>query len=364
MLSDVWSGAQVVLLAQKGVFIMLGVIGIGLIIAIHECGHFIFGKLFKVNIPSFSIGFGPKIFSHAIGNTQFSVSLIPIGGYVEAESGSYDNPAPGTIAALPYWKKLTIIGGGIAFNIIFSYLSFSFLFFQGLPQNPFIPSKKNFFIESIEKNYDADEAFLCKNDIIVRIDNQPINNKLPVLLDYIHKHPHATVLLTINRAENTIDVPVTLKSRQDGDHEIGILGVQFNFEKSDPLPLFESLQEGFSLTVQLFKNSLSAFTNSVKNKETKRFAGPLMMIKLSAQSASQGLQFFLFLLAYISIGIAVLNIIPLPIFDGGQALMYTIEAIIRRPIGEKLLNYIHLTCWVLMLALFLLLTYQDLLRMF
>ena len=364
MLSDLWSGAQVILLAQKSIFMILGAIGIGLIIAIHECGHFIFGKLFKVNIPSFSIGFGPKIFSHSIGSTEFSISLIPMGGYVEAESGSYDNPTPGSIAALPYWKKMTIIAGGIAFNIIFSYLCFSFLFFQGLPQNPFIPSKKNFFIESIEKHSAADEASLRKNDVIIQIDDQPINNKLPMLLDYIHKHPNTTVVLTINREKNIINVPVTLKSRQDNDHEVGILGVQFNFEKSDPLPLFESLQEGFLLTVQLFKNSFFAFTNSIKSKETKRFAGPLMMINLTAQSAAQGIQFFLFLLAYISIGIAVLNIIPLPIFDGGQALMYTIEAIIRRPIGERLLNYIHLGCWILMLGLFLLLTYQDLLKMF
>ena len=364
MLSDVWSGTQIVLLAQKSLFVALGVIGIGLIIAIHECGHFIFGKLFKVNIPSFSIGFGPKIFSRSIGSTQFSLSLIPIGGYVEAESGTYGNPTPGTIAFLAYWKKLVIIAGGIAFNIIFSYLTFSFLFFQGLPQNPLVPSKKNFFIESIEKESAAAEASLCKNDMILRIDNQIIDNKLPVLLDYIQKHPHTTVLLTVKRDDSIIEVPVTLKSRVEGKEEVGILGVQFNFEKADPLPLLQALHEGFLLTVQLFKNSLLAFTKSVRNKETKRFAGPLMMIKLSAQSASQGLNLFLFLLAYISIGIAVLNIIPLPIFDGGQALTYTIEAITRRPISEKILNYIHLGCWILMLALFLLLTYQDLLKMF
>lgn len=364
MLSDVWSGTQLLLLAQKSIFMILGIIGIGLIIAIHECGHFIFGKLFNINIPSFSIGFGPRIFSHSIGSTQFSISLIPIGGYVEAESGSYDNPTPGTIASLPYWKKLAIIGGGIAFNIIFSYIILSILFFQGLPQNPLVPSKKNFFIESIEKNSAAEHASLCKNDIIIKIDHQAIDNKLPVLLDYIMKHPHTTVLLTVNRQNTIIEVPVTLKSRQEGSQEIGVLGVQFNFEQADPLPLLEALQEGFTLTIQLLKNSLTAFTKSVRNKETKQFAGPLMMIKLSAQSASQGLSFFLFLLAYISIGIAVLNIIPLPIFDGGQALTHTIEAIIRRPIPEKVLNYIHLGCWILMLALFVVLTYQDILKMF
>lgn len=364
MLSEIWSYAGIVILVKKSIFVGLGIIGVGLVIAIHECGHFIFGKLFKVNIPSFSIGFGPKIFSRHIGQTQFSISLVPMGGYVEAESGSYDNPLPGTIAFLAYWKKLVIIGGGIAFNLIFSYLVLSMLFFKGLPQNPFVPSTKSFFIESIEKNSPAEQAALCKNDVIITIDDQAINNKLPFLLEYIQQRPNTLVLLTVKRDENIIKVPVTLATRKEGAKTLGSLGVQFNFGKADPLPFFQSFYQGLLLTMELFKNSLDGITKSVRNKETKRFAGPLMMIKLSAQSASQGLQFFLFLLAYISIGLAVLNLIPLPIFDGGQALTATIEVLRGKAISEKTLNYIHLTCWVLMLSLFILLTYQDLLKLF
>lgn len=364
MLSDIYSGMQLLLLAKKGLFIALSIVGIGMIIAIHEFGHFIFGKLFKVNIPSFSIGFGPKIFSRYMGQTQFSLSLIPVGGYVEAETGSYDNPTPGTIAYLPYWKKLVIIGGGIIFNLIFSYLVFTVLLIQGLPQNPFMPSSKGFFIASLQKDSAADRAHLCKHDRILQIDGQVIDNKLPVLLEYIQAHPNTPVTLTIQRENNVLEVPVTLGSKPDGKTEIGALGVEFNFEKSEPVPFFESIYKGFDLTLTIFKNIFSSFTKSIQNKDLKRFVSPLMVIKISADSASQGMEFFFFLLAYISIGLAVLNIIPLPILDGGQALTSTIEAIIRRPIGERLLNYIHLGCWILMLGLYVLLTYQDILRIF
>lgn len=364
MLSDIWSAASAGILLQKILTMSLGLIGIGLIIAIHECGHFIFAKLFKVNVPSFSIGFGPKIFSKSLGTTQFSLSLIPVGGYVEAESGRYDNPTPGSIAALPYWKKLTIIAGGILFNLIFSYLIFSFLFFKGLPQNPFIASTKPFFVASTEINSPAAQAGIQPNDVIISIDNKPLDNNLPTLLDYIQKHPKTQVSVTIQRNGSLHTLPVLLGSRHEGNKEIGTIGVQFSFAKSNPLPLLKSFKESWLLTTQIFTNSFKAFTRSIRKKETKQFAGPLMIIKVAGQSAAEGLNFFLFLLAYISIGIAVMNIIPLPIFDGGQALTYTLESLFRRAIPDRILNYIHLSSWLLMVGLFILLTYQDLLNFF
>ena len=104
--------------------IITGIIGIGFVIAFHEFGHFIFGKLFGVSIPEFSIGFGPRLISKKIGDILFSLSLIPVGGYVAAETGDPINPKPNTIEAKPYWQKMTIIGGGILFNLIFAYAVF------------------------------------------------------------------------------------------------------------------------------------------------------------------------------------------------------------------------------------------------
>lgn len=105
--------------------IAAGIVGVGFVIAFHEFGHFLFGKLFGVNIPAFSIGFGPRIISKKIGTTTFSLSAIPIGGYVEAEAGTYGDTKPGSIAALAYWKKMAIIVGGILLTLFFHTLFLS-----------------------------------------------------------------------------------------------------------------------------------------------------------------------------------------------------------------------------------------------
>lgn len=363
MLSNLFSSAYLYSLIAHAPSIILGVLGIGFIIAIHECGHFIFGKLFNVNIPSFSIGFGPKILSSKIGETDFSISLIPIGGYVEAESGNYENPTPRSIAALPYWKKFIIMIGGICVNIAFSYIVFTILFFKGFPQNSLIPSSKEFFIESISPDSAAYKAGLQAQDIIVSIDNKPINNNLGTLLEYIHTHPNVSTSITVKRNNDLHTFDITLGQTEHKKNNIGMLGATFAFGSSDPLPFFASLQQAALLIKTITFYTFLGFKNSIKRKETKGFAGPLMMIKVAAQSASQGFELFIFLLAYISIGIAILNALPLPILDGGQIVTTTIESLTRRAISEKVLNIIHLACWVFMMGLFLLFTYQDILRM-
>ncbi len=128
---------KLIALLPKLFFLFEGIIGLGFIIAFHELGHFLFCKAFNIRVPSFSIGFGPKLFSKKIGGTEFSLSAIPLGGYVEiagsAEVGQGEQKEAhandeGSFARKPYYQKLLVMLGGIAFNILFAYVVLSLLF--------------------------------------------------------------------------------------------------------------------------------------------------------------------------------------------------------------------------------------------
>jgi len=343
--------------------LLLGILGIGFVIAFHECGHFLFGKLFGVRIPNFSIGFGPQIIKKKIGSTTFSISLIPIGGYVEAESGTYGDTAPGTIAALPYWKKMVIIIGGIAFNLIFAYAVFVGLATTGMPGNPFFSESPRHFIQKVLPNSAADKAGLQDNDKIISINGKDVTENLRHLVETLRTSANKPVTLIIERSGQQKTIAATPDLKTIKGQEIGMLNAQFSFEATPGVPFKQALKKGFKITKTLINNVFNGFKQAAVKRSTEGFAGPLMMIKMCVQMAGQNMALFLFLLAFISINLAILNMIPLPILDGGQALTYTIEALLRRPLKEQTLEYIHYASWLLMVALFLYLTFKDVIAM-
>lgn len=339
--------------------ILAGISGIGFVIAFHEFGHFLFGKLFGVHIPNFSIGFGPKLLSTKIGSTTFSLSAIPLGGYVEAESGTYGKKETGTIAALAYWQKLAIIVGGIFFNLIFAYTVFVALSITGIPGNPFFVGTGTHLVQKIEQNSAAQKAGIQIGDKIIKINNIVTEKKIGTLLETLREYPNQTVQLTVQRNNSEIIIPATLEAKTIKGKEVGSLGVHFGFESTPAVGFMQALYQAWDLTISIVKNTIEGFSRVFKKRSTDGLAGPLMMISLTAQTAGHSVGLFFLLLAVVSISLAVLNIIPLPILDGGQAVTYTIEALLRRPIKDKTLEIVHMTCWVLMLGLFLYLTFKD-----
>ena len=346
-------------------FIAIGIFSVGFIIAFHEFGHFIFARLFGVSIPSFSIGFGPKLFKKNIKNTEFSLSLIPIGGYVEAETGDSYNPAPNTINAKPYWQKMCIIIGGIFCNLIFSYIIFFGISLYGIKENNFFPQSGSYQLHTIANDSAAQKAGLLPGDHILKFNDIDVSHNLSLFLREIIEHPDQTVTITLNRNEETLTIPVTLSHKENGSTTVGSLGInKFCFETIPGVTWRQAFVQAASLTQITLKNTFSAFTGALKERSTETLSGPLMMISVVTNSIKTDPIFFLLLLAFISIGLAVLNMFPLPILDGGQALTYTIEALIRRPLPEKLKEYVHIGCWFLMMGLFIYLTFKDVIKIY
>lgn len=362
-----------ILLSWKNLFfILIGLMGIGFLIALHEFGHFLFCKLFKIRTPSFSVGFGPRLFTKKIGDTEFALSAIPLGGYVEiagaVEVGQGEQKEAYrmdeySFAHKPYWQKFLVMMGGILFNLLFAYFAMILVSMAGLPSSPLAyPQNAQPIISAIAQDSAAEKANLEVGDTITAVNNTPIEGNVGTLTDLLAPHANQMVTLTIKRDSKEHTVKITLDEKQKLGKTVGALGVGFKFTATPGLPVLEAIKQGIAMTNARLIEIFQVVKQMFSKRDTHNIAGPLMIISLTMQGAAQGIKVLLILLAIISINLAALNLLPLPILDGGQLLFYTIEAIIGKPLPHKIREYIHIATWLMMLALFLYLSAQDLVR--
>lgn len=350
-------------LSYSLLFAIAGLAGIGFIIAFHELGHFLFSKMFGIRVQSFSIGFGPRLISKKLGGTEFSISAIPLGGYVDMSSPEGLENDAYSFSARPYYQKLLVMLGGITFNVLLAYAIFTLLFMIGMPATRMLyPSNAIPTINVIEKDSAAEKAGLQEGDTIIAIDGQAINHDVQKLLNIIRPMAGKSATLTIERNGQSQEIALSIGSKNCLGEEIGALGAGFNLIALPAKSFFESIREGIRICHKHLYDTFSAFKYLLTSCDTTNLAGPVMIFSATMKGAAQGFSIFLMFLAIISINLAVLNLIPLPILDGGQILFYTIEAIIGRSIPEKIREYIFIGTWIGFMLLTVYLVGQDLMR--
>lgn len=357
-------------LAKNGIFIVIGLFGIGFIIGFHELGHFVFCKLFKISTPSFSIGMGPQLFKKKIGETEFSLSAIPLGGYVEiagnAEMGQGEQKEAQrndefSFAKKPYYQKMLVMAGGILFNLLFAYFALTALYFFGMPKSPLLYNfSASTTIDTILPDTPASKSSLASNDTILAVNKVPVHNA-EELLSVIKGLPNATAQFLVERNNNQQEIDITLGSKECNKSSIGFLGVDFVIPRYS---LLGSFKKSIFAVNHIVYQVLLAFKNIFAEKKFDNLGGPFMIIHQTIKSAQQGFSMLILLLAFISINLAIINLLPLPILDGGQALYYTIEAIIRRPLHDRIREYIHYASWIAVLILVIYLSIKDFIKIF
>lgn len=357
--------AYVNVIIQKIPFIAAGLAGVGAVMAFHELGHFVFGKLFNVHIPNFSIGMGPKLLSKKVGETTFSLSLVPVGAYVEADN---DPKTAGgkerTISAKSYWQKMCIVGGGILFNLIFAYVIFLGLSMHGIPSNPIFAHNSSYSIEKVLPNSAADKAGVKPGDKIVEINHEEVSKNISALLKSVAGMPNQNTVLVVERDGQKLSLPICLGSKTVKGKKCGTLGVQFSFPSMPPVPFSQAVVQAAELVNRLVCDTFKGIGQALTKRSAENFAGPLMMISLTIESVGQGMSLFFLFLAFISVGLAALNAIPLAVLDGGHALVYTLEAILRRPLNETFEQYFQYASLALIGGLFIYLTFKDVFLLF
>ncbi len=352
--------AQLIIHGKTLVFAATGLLGISFIITFHEFGHFLFCKLFGIHTPSFSVGMGPRLIEKKIGDTVFALSAIPIGGYVEVTGLAEADQASNSLSQKPFWQKMLVMSGGILFNMLLSYVIISLLFFCGMPNTALAsPLNATTTIAAFTEDSPGKQQGLQEGDAILEIEGREVENNAAQLLELIKASPNAPVQFLVLRDGTEQMINLTTGSRTLDGQKAGSLGVSFASRALEPKSFLESFSLGAQITWSLIKRITSSFRMLLSRDGLKQVGGPVAILAESAKGAQRGFAFFWALMAIISINLGILNLLPLPILDGGQILFMTLETLAGREIPLRVREYIFYICWALMIGLMIWLTVRD-----
>ncbi len=337
------------------------IIILGVIILIHEFGHFIFAKRAGIYVYEFSIGMGPRIFKWTRKNdeTEYSVRLIPIGGFVQMAGEEIDDdesvPRDKKFFVKTFGQKFMTVIAGIMNNFILAIVLFFIVaLFNGAPQNKAIVGK-------ISKGYPAYTSGLQENDQIVKLNGKnassydllalelQVNSGKEISLEVLRNGKVKTINLKPKKVK--IDGQVTYK-----------YGFAINDEiKKGFLPsLIYAFSKTISLVHQMVLIILYLFTG---NLGINSLAGPVGIFNVVGSASSVGIWSLVSLTAFLSINVGFINLLPLPAFDGGRLLFVIIEKIKGKPVDSKFENTIHAIGFFLLMLLMLYITYNDIIRL-
>lgn len=346
--------------------IILGILGFSFLIGFHELGHFLCAKLFNVATPSFSIGFGPRLITKKIGDTEFALSAIPFGGYVEIagmlEMGQGDQKQSDrrdhrSFAVKPYYQKAIILLGGIAFNLIFSYTILIVLFWTGMPASRLLPAYSgNTTIAEVLKESPADRVGIHAGDKIVAIADVPVSSVEHAFI-LLNEHANQEISVTVIREGS----PKAFTVQLNPSSQRPLLGATFTFHDIKPRPFKQAIRAGINATHRMILNTVRMIVSMISHRTTDGLGGPITVIMQSIQGAKDGCIALLIFLAVLSVSLAVFNLIPLPVLDGGQLLIVTLETIVGHPLPTTARYAIYGVTWVLLVGLMLFLGFGEIL---
>ncbi len=342
---------------------------------IHEFGHFIIAKKFGIRVEEFGIGYPPRIFGKKIGDTIYSINLLPLGAFVKiyGEEGGVDDLR--SFTSLKIWKRVLIIIGGVAAFWLAAIIIFSIVFAMGtdLPvgdsdvQGLTSPRVK---IISVSPDSPASLAGLKTADTIKNISVGGVDTKINKIADFqkiTGDNKGKEITLTINRTTHgaTQDFNVSLTPRINPPTSQGAVGI--GLERMATLikktSWYSAPIQGavytWQTTVSALKGLYITFATLIAGKgapQGAEFAGPLGITVFLANAASYGIGFFLYFIGMISVFIAIFNLFPIPALDGGKLVFLLIEKIKGKPVSVKVEQGITVTCFIILITLSLFIT--------
>lgn len=337
---------------------------LGLLIFIHELGHFILAKLVGIRVERFSMGFPPRLFGKKIGDTDYCISALPFGGYVKM-SGMIDESMekeaikgePYEFMSKPIWARVLVIAAGPAMNILLAIFIFAAsFFFKGIME---IDST---FVGSVQANLPAQQAGIAAGDKIIRIGEQSVQ-KWEDLVQIIHNNADQPIQVTWQRNDSTFSALIT--PQKDPNHNIGLIGIAPKIVNRE-LGLLASVGMSFTRAwdlTRLVGTSLGMiFSGKVSIKEG--LAGPVGIAKMAGEASKEGFLTLIMFAAFLSLNLGLLNILPIPVLDGGHLVFLGIEAIIRRPPSVKVRLITQQVGMAILLALMVYVIINDVTKFF
>lgn len=342
------------------------------IIAFHEFGHLIVAKLFNVYCYEYSLGMGPLLFSYKGKETRYSLRLLPLGGYVSM-AGDSENALETypdiivednrTLKGVSKFKRILIMLAGIFMNFLLGFIILSMVILS----SGRYASAPQAIVKSIAANSPASKTALKIGDKIIGVQMSKgaytkvknFENLSNYLLTYEGK---GTISFYVNRNNEVKEIDIKpIFNKNEGRYLIGIEGPQPVIKEVN---IFNCFIYGFKLSLRMIETMILSISQLVRGIGLKNLAGPVGIYKATSIAAANGLKTYLLLMAMISLNIGFMNILPLPILDGGRVFLTLIEIIIRKPLSKKVENTLMIISTVAVLILFIYSTFNDILRLF
>ena len=344
--------------------LLLFIIILTVIVAIHEFGHFLFAKIFGVYVYEYAIGMGPKIWGKKKGETEYSIRAIPIGGFCQLAGENLDDddlkkiPEDRRLQNKKAWQRFLIMVFGPTNNFILAVLILLFMAFiwGGTTMEP--------VIEKVDAGSAAYEAGLQDGDTVVSINKNIVKTTDDISLYLAVADPKEGATFEVERIDGTYSTVKVVPAKEENDgKESYRYGITLSRKKTEGF--LNAFVFTYRKTVSIFKQMFFTvghlFTGGIK---LNQLSGPVGIYSVVGQSRSGGLQNILYLTAFLSINVGFINLLPIPAFDGGHILFILIELVKGSPVNPDLENKIHMIFLILLMILMLVITFNDILRLF
>ncbi len=335
------------------------IIFLSVLILVHELGHFLLSKKFGVFVKEFGMGLPPGIFKKKVGETVYSINALPIGGFVNiaGENGEEDEgneiPKHRLFYNIKIWKRFLIIAGGVIMNFILGWFLISIIFMVGIP--------KSVVVSQIQPGTPAEQAGLQPNDQIRGF------NTATDVVNFINQNKGKEITLNVQRDGKEVAVKAT--PRLNPPQNEGSLGIALVDAGQDKEGVFKAIYDGLRASWGIFSTIFVGIFTLIKmailgKASLNDVAGPVGIVKITAQASHMGFIYLMQLLALISINLAALNIFPFPALDGGRLLFLIIEKFKGSPLPKRFEQYANVAGMVLLLALMAIITVKDVWQLF
>jgi regulator of sigma E protease len=349
--------------------ILATIVVLGVLIFVHELGHFLLAKFFKVRVEVFSLGFPPKLISKQVGETDYRISVVPLGGYVKLLGENPNDEVPPELIPYsfqhrPLYQRAAIVLAGPAFNFFFAVISLFLVFaFAGLP---YVPTE----IGRVVEGSPAARAGLQAGDSIVAVDGTPVN-RWEELSQQIRGRGGKPLTLTVKRGDKDLKFNLT-PEKKEGLNIFGqkVQAFQIGVASSERLATeelgpFQALEEGVAYSLRIAALTLQSIYKLIAREiSVDTLGGPIMIAQVAGKQAEMGFIHLIHFMAVLSVNLTLLNLLPVPVLDGGHMVFLFLEAVRGKPLAVKHREMAQALGMVLILTLMLLVFYQDIMRLF
>lgn len=317
----------------------------------HEFGHFIVAKACGIYVEDFSLGMGPKLLSWKGKETQYTLRLLPVGGWCKMEGEDEDSENPRAFCNKKVWQRICVVAAGPVMNFICAIILFVILFMM---VGTYSTTNQ---VGDVTAGYPAATAGLQSGDILLDINGFPISNWNDISTA-VNQQPGQTLSCLVERDGQQLTIIITpVYDESRGSYLLGITPMQAR------LGFFKAVGLGVRQSVLFARELVISIVGMIRGTMEVDISGPVGIVTVIGETASYGFRSLMLLTAYLSINLGLINLFPLPALDGSRIVFLAVEGIRRKPIDRDKEGWVHTIGLFLLLGVMVLVTYHDIVRL-